>query len=139
MNNTRDQIAERMRSFPYQKYKVRLCVLFGSHASGTASADSDIDLAFFLEDSYSKLVKLDLLTEAAGILASDKVDMVIINDTLEKNPLVVSRALTEGVTLFEAVPGIRIDLHLRARKSAEDARHLLRIADAAKRGKLNGK
>ena len=63
---------------------VRLAYLFGSVAEGKQGWLSDIDLAVFLDESLSKNerfnLQLKLISDLTGILKTDKVDLVIMND-----------------------------------------------------------
>ncbi|MDD5309322.1 MAG: nucleotidyltransferase domain-containing protein [Deltaproteobacteria bacterium] len=134
----RNDIARKLADFPFEKLGVKLALLFGSFARGDADARSDVDLAFRLEEPFDPMVKLDLLSEATSRLNTDRVDVVILNSALGEAPALASRALSEGLVLYDADPAGRIDLHIRARKLAEDERHLLRIADEARQGGSHG-
>ncbi|CAD6494064.1 MAG: Nucleotidyltransferase domain protein [Candidatus Argoarchaeum ethanivorans] len=63
---------------------VRLAYLFGSVAEGKQERLSDVDLAVFLDESLSKNerfnLQLKLISDLTGILKTDKVDLVIMND-----------------------------------------------------------
>ncbi|CAD6491293.1 MAG: Nucleotidyltransferase domain protein [Candidatus Argoarchaeum ethanivorans] len=63
---------------------VKLAYLFGSVAEGKQGWLSDIDLAVFLDESLSKNerfnLQLKLISDLTGILKTDKVDLVIMND-----------------------------------------------------------
>jgi predicted nucleotidyltransferase len=63
---------------------VKLAYLFGSVAEGKKGKLSDVDLAVFLDESLSKPdrfnLQLKLIYELTGIMKTDKVDLVIMND-----------------------------------------------------------
>ncbi len=63
---------------------VKLAYLFGSVAEGNAGKLSDVDLAVFLDVSLSKKeqfnLQLKLMSELTGILKTDRIDLVIMND-----------------------------------------------------------
>lgn len=67
-------------------YPVTLAYLFGSHARGTADAESDIDIALLVAPALSKEERFDLrLTLRSAIAAalgrdSESVDLVILQD-----------------------------------------------------------
>ena len=63
---------------------VKLAYLFGSVAEGKQERLSDVDLAVFLDESLSKNerfnLQLKLISDLTGILKTDRVDLVIMND-----------------------------------------------------------
>ncbi|MBU1171818.1 MAG: nucleotidyltransferase domain-containing protein [Proteobacteria bacterium] len=55
---------------------------FGSHAQGTSSKNSDIDIAVFLKDSvYESFfdIKMDLYLNLSRTLKRNDIDLVIMN------------------------------------------------------------
>lgn len=80
--------------------------LFGSHARGTPSLLSDVDVAVLLreqsdQENFHK--RLCLLGELMSELRSDRVDLIILN---ESPPALTYRIIKEGILLFES-PGAR--------------------------------
>lgn len=72
-----------------REYPVSLAVLFGSHASDSASDLSDLDLAVRFQESIPEDERLELLdelttavTRATGFEAVDVVDLERVNPTL---------------------------------------------------------
>lgn len=61
------------------KAKADFIILFGSHAKGTARADSDIDLAYFSHDTMSPYDRFLLAGEIAA-LTNCEVDLVNIRE-----------------------------------------------------------
>ncbi|MDI6720159.1 MAG: nucleotidyltransferase domain-containing protein [Methanomicrobiales archaeon] len=63
---------------------VRLAYLFGSAAEGREGPLSDIDIAVNLDESLDARagfrMRLRLMSELAGILRTDRVDRVVMND-----------------------------------------------------------
>lgn len=59
--------------------EIKAAYLFGSYAEGKQSSDSDLDLGVLLEEGYSKMIKLDILTKLTQN-NFDHVDLVIINN-----------------------------------------------------------
>jgi hypothetical protein len=63
---------------------VKLAYLFGSVAEGKEGKLSDLDLAVFLDESLSKKERfnqqLTLVSELTGLLKTDRIDLVIMND-----------------------------------------------------------
>lgn len=67
-----DRIKKYLQTLRANKISVWRLYLFGSHARGTAQADSDIDLAIFLDkdeiDSFDSDVQLMCLTRKVDLL-----------------------------------------------------------------------
>lgn len=61
---------------------VRLCVLFGSQATGRARPDSDVDLALWPEPPWEPLTKLAWIGALEDLLARP-VSLVIVTPTLD--------------------------------------------------------
>lgn len=72
------QLTEILSSYP----QFELAILFGSHAGGTASADSDIDLAVRAEKSITADLKLELM-EQIGTRFGRPVDIVDLHAAAE--------------------------------------------------------
>lgn len=53
--------------------------LFGSHARGAASADSDLDLALVGDSSRLRAIQIDLLADLT-VAGFDRVDLVFLDD-----------------------------------------------------------
>ena len=70
--------------FLNKQERVKLAYLFGSVAEGKEGKLSDVDLAFFLDESLSKKerfsLQLKLISKLTGILKTDRIDLVIMND-----------------------------------------------------------
>jgi len=77
-----------------QRRRVRLLALFGSAASGTATADSDLDVAVEWVTDGDVVELVDALTVITNF---DRVDVVVLNGA---GPTLRARALT-GRGLYE--------------------------------------
>ena len=66
------------------KDNVTLAYLFGSTVRGDANQLSDVDIAIKFDESLSKKdvfdAELNLISELTGILKTDKVDLIVMND-----------------------------------------------------------
>lgn len=75
---------ERLSEFLAGQEYVKLAYLFGSVAEGKEGRLSDIDIAVYLDDSLSKRdrfnLQLNLISQLIGILKTDRVDLVVMND-----------------------------------------------------------
>jgi len=89
----RDTLREALASFPH----VRLGVLFGSQARGTAHAESDVDV-----DVQAPALEGPAIAAALSAACGREVDVV----TLDDPPIPLLEALIhDGIVIFEAVPG----------------------------------
>lgn len=80
---------------------VKLCVLFGSQATGKARPDSDIDLAVWPSRPIEPLVKLDWLVALENLLDAD-VNLAIVSPLLD--PVLGFELVRDGRLIFEAEP-----------------------------------
>lgn len=74
----------KLKKFFSQQEHVKLAYLYGSTAKGKEGKLSDVDIAVFLDESLNKKERFDLqlkfISELTGILKTDRVDLVIMND-----------------------------------------------------------
>ncbi len=68
---------QKIISFLQSKMKLRLLVLYGSYASGHATRQSDIDLAFIAdEDVGSYEIRIKLASDLASLMQVESVDLI---------------------------------------------------------------
>ena len=83
-----------------ERYPVRLAVLFGSHARGTQTRDSDVDVAVAFEGNRSASerleLRIDLVADLVDALGTDDVD---VSDLEGIRPEVGASALETGTVL----------------------------------------
>lgn len=82
---------------------VRLCVLFGSQASGKTHARSDVDLALWPAQPVPPSGRLRWLRELETALGQD-VSLVLVSPDLD--PVLGFQIVREGHLIFEAEPGL---------------------------------
>ena len=74
--------------------------LFGSHARGDAGPLSDVDVAVLLDEAVCRDLfhaQLTIIGELTGVLGTDEIDVVVLNET----PLVLTyRVLRDGVLVY---------------------------------------
>ncbi len=112
--------------------------LFGSHASGRAHRESDVDVGVLLDwEVYpSRPARFDarirLASELSGRPGRSDVDVVILNDA---PPLLARRIVTEGRRVLcldaETDHAFRRDVQLRAADVAPFLRRMARLKLAA--------
>jgi predicted nucleotidyltransferase len=79
---------------------LQLVLLFGSMASGRATRQSDIDLAFLFDEPVDNLA---LTNRVIRLLQTDKVDVLDLRRT---SPLLSFAGAKEGKLLYERTPGL---------------------------------
>ena len=84
-----------------QQQSVRLCVLFGSQATGQASECSDIDLAIWPAESLSTSVRSRWVRELETMLGQ-AVSLVIVSADL--NPVLGMEIYRHGRLIYERKP-----------------------------------
>ena len=89
-------------------------MLIGSQARGTAGPLSDVDIAVWhdpnLDPKASFQLQLDLIGAASHALATDEVDVVMLN---RAPPLLRHRAVRDGKRLVERDPVARVRFEAR--------------------------
>jgi predicted nucleotidyltransferase len=89
--------------------------LFGSHGRGEAGLLSDVDLAVWLDegqDARHRLRRrLDLTAQAASLLGTDEVELVVLNGA---PPLLAQRVIRDGERLAERSANERVRLETEA-------------------------
>ncbi len=100
---------------------VRFAYLFGSHVTGTARPDSDVDVALLLDEHIRPDDYLEVTLELARALASasglGNLDAVVLNDA----PLTLrGRVLRSRVVLFSADEPGRVEYESRTLREFTD-------------------
>ena len=99
--------------------------LFGSYATGNEWAESDIDVAVYVNQKKIKdlfHVKIELLTVLTDALKTDDVDLLILN---EATPVLKYEVLTKGILIFTKDENVYTEFYLRGFKEFFDYRYLL--------------
>lgn len=97
---------------------------FGSHAQGTASKNSDIDIAVFLKDSvYESFfdIKMDLYLNLSRTLKRNDIDLVIMNTC--KNLIILNNIISHGFVIYCQDESFRLDYEQKIMHSAIDFKH----------------
>lgn len=89
--------------------QVRLCILFGSRATGKARSDSDIDLAIWPKRPFTPRQKLIWVVDLEKLLAQN-ISLVLVSAALD--PVLGWEIAKNGRLLFEQTSGLW--LHHRA-------------------------
>jgi predicted nucleotidyltransferase len=84
---------------------VLVAYLFGSQARGTATALSDVDVAVLLAPGWSFDRHLELIDGVAGVVGSNRADVVVLNDA----PVALAyRVISDGRPLVVHDEGARV-------------------------------
>ena len=87
--------------------EVQAALLFGSHATGRARAESDVDVAVLLQAAPTSTNRKQLLMSLAGALGkelgSDRLDLVLLNDA---PPKLAFHVLKHGIVAFDRDSGV---------------------------------
>lgn len=97
----RDELISRLRGALGTAPHLRLAVLFGSRARGSARAESDVDVAIVPERDLLLAEELRLASSLSGAVGLE-VDVVRLDHA---DPLLAREVATSGVALFEWRPG----------------------------------
>ena len=118
------------RFFRGQK-EVRVAYLFGSVASGKTGPLSDVDVGVFLDESLSKKkrfrLNLRLISEISGILKTDRLDVVLMNDVpvslnyeiIKSNQPVYTRDESERVDIEHGILSKYLDRRYYDKRGAD--------------------
>jgi len=82
---------------------VRLCVLFGSQATGKTHPNSDVDLAVWPSAALPTAAKLRWLHELQELL-DEEVSLVLVSPDLD--PVLGFEIVRDGRLVFEQAPGM---------------------------------
>lgn len=104
---------------------VRLCVLFGSQATGKAHAESDIDLALWPGERLAARQRLRWLRELSD-LVDQEVNVVFVSPDLD--PVLGFEIVRDGRLIFEAEPGLWVRLRAQLWHSYNDSLPFRRAA-----------
>lgn len=139
-----EKIKRKLSKYFTTRPEIRVGYIFGSIAKGENSRLSDIDIAILLDDaSLSKDVayryKAKVISELMGMVKTDKVDLVILNES----PLFLCfRVIHDGLVVYSKDEKKRIDFEVRIMSQYIDRkyyydRHIdLNLVATAKEGIL---
>jgi len=115
--------------------EVVVAYLFGSRARGDFTAESDVDLAVLLsesfEDPYDLVRLVGQLATALGV-KDEKINLVVLNDaSLE----LAHKVISEGKAIFERDSERKVEFEVRVLKSYMDFKPVL---DLMRRSLIEG-
>jgi predicted nucleotidyltransferase len=102
-------------SYLRSRKEVLAAYIFGSVASGTQRADSDVDIALLVTDKVIQgdalQYRLNAIRDLMGILKRDDVDLILLN---QAPPLLAHRVLSKGKLILERSASARVAFQVRA-------------------------
>jgi uncharacterized protein len=97
----KEALISRLAEFFKSREYVELAYLFGSTAEDNRGPLSDIDIGVYFSSKLTKGEKIDrrleLTTELAGFLKTDRIDLVVINDA---SPVINFEIIKLNIPLF---------------------------------------
>lgn len=94
-----EELISKLREVLEKEEKIAFAVLFGSFAEGRDTFLSDIDLAIYLSQDM-ELLQLGRIVGELEKVTERRVDLLILNDALEKSPQIVYEVLSNGRLIF---------------------------------------
>ncbi|MHC1756389.1 MAG: nucleotidyltransferase domain-containing protein [Methanosarcina sp.] len=118
-----EQLEQKLREFFSKVEGVTLAYLFGSTIRREANRLSDIDIAVLFDDTLLQKeafdLQLELIGELTGLLKTNNVDLVIINDS----PLLLTyNIIREGIILKSDEP-VRVKFETKIMSRYLDERY----------------
>jgi len=107
----RDIDSEPLRGYCAADARILAAYLFGSHAHGTARADSDVDIGLLLDRDLALAEELALRAAIAQWLKLDDVDLVLLRGA---SALLRYEAMVRGKRLYARDPVLVDELEARA-------------------------
>lgn len=111
-----------------EKYPLEQAYLFGSHAHGTVTPLSDVDIAvLYSPDCDREKTENALFSELSQLLHSDNINLINLD---EATPLLAHRAVLLGKPLISADPHTTALFQTKILHTYEDTRHLRELKSA---------
>jgi hypothetical protein len=107
----KEELLPLLSEFFLKEESVELAYLFGSVAEDTAGPLSDVDIGVYLSETLTKkeriYKRIDLINELSDLLKSDKLDLIVINDT---GYVLNFEIIRPNVLIFSRDEGMRVDV-----------------------------
>ncbi|TQD27008.1 nucleotidyltransferase domain-containing protein [Methanolobus vulcani] len=107
----KEELLPLLREFFRKEESVELAYLFGSVAEDTAGPLSDVDIGVYLSETLTEkeriYKRIDLINELSDLLKSDKLDLIVINDT---GYVLNFEIIRPNVLIFSRHEGMRVDV-----------------------------
>lgn len=107
-----------------KEYELSLVVLFGSHATNTTHAHSDVDVAYFSKHPLMLAQESRLIIELARLFQSERIDLVSLRGA---SPLLLREIATKGKPLYEVEPSFFDEFYFYALRQFQESAPLFRL------------
>ena len=122
------EIIKTIKEFLLEQQDVAFAYLFGSFVRGGRYLD--IDLGLYLEPS-ADLIRIGSLQAALDTLTDNKADLVILNEVLDKKPVLGYQVITQGLLLFSRNDAFHLNFKRRVLGRYFDTARLRQKMDQA--------
>lgn len=133
----RRHLVERLKAALLERPEILEAYLFGSRARADENAQSDVDVAVYLDKYFVSSspfgYRAEISSQLARSLRIDDVDVVVLNDA---PPLLYHRVLRDGVRLFARDPAATTTREGRALSRYCDYVPHLRKVEAAHKARI---
>jgi len=120
----KDTLISKLAEFFKSREYVELAYLFGSTAEGNIGPLSDIDIGVRLSSKLTKAERIDrrlgLTAELAGLLKTDKIDLIIMNDA---SPVISFEIIKPNIPVFIKDEDLKLDVEQEIMSRYLDRRH----------------
>lgn len=115
---THNQMPKNLKTLFEKENKILVAYLFGSHAKGNQTAESDIDIAVLLSATPKKTLEyhLHLMNELSKVLGNE-VDLIILNTA---PPMLKHQTIKHGKVIYCRDEKARIKFEARAQSEYLD-------------------
>ncbi len=130
MNYKMSELKQCLRGYFKKRPEIEVAYVFGSVSQQRTNALSDIDIAVLLNEkkistkAYPYGYKADLLADLMKILKTNKIDVVVLNET---PPLLRHRILYFGKLLYSSNERKRIDFQTETIDKYNDYKQLTAV------------
>jgi predicted nucleotidyltransferase len=118
-----EQLEQKLREFFSRVEYVMLAYLFGSTVRREANSLSDIDIAVLFDDTLLQNdvfdLQLELISELTGLLKTNNVDLVVLNDS----PLLLTYNIIRNGVILKSDEPLRIKFETKIMSRYLDERY----------------
>jgi len=132
----RERIVSRIRDFLCKQEEIAFAILFGSF--NDKKEFRDIDIAIYLAGD-SNLLKIGYLKSELDLLTKNNVDLVLLNNLYNKNPVLSYEIAAKGSVLCTRDPGLFYSYKKRAFLIFFDTEYLRDRVNKAFKKRVNEK
>ncbi|AKB76737.1 nucleotidyltransferase [Methanosarcina horonobensis HB-1 = JCM 15518] len=118
-----EQLEQKLREFFSKVENISLAYLFGSTVRGESNCLSDIDIAVLFDDTLLQKeafdLQLELISELTGLLKTNNVDLVVLNDS----PLLLTYNIIRNGIILKSDEPLRVKFETKIMSRYLDERY----------------